>query len=182
MELFLDGYQSIPKAITMEKTALLQEIRHTFERLYSALRAFNEDTIDRIPFPGSWTAGQVAEHLIKGLSGIGRMGAKTTKTDRPADQKIPEIKKVFLDYSMKMTSPEFILPTADTHDLHEQLAAFKHIEEQHLGMAEDADLSLESLVFELPGFGAFTLYEWISFNLIHAQRHTRQLHKISQAF
>lgn len=164
----------------MGKTALLKEIQITFDGLYAALQTFNDSTINQIPFAGSWTAGQVAEHLIKGLSGIGRMGAKTKKTDRPADQKIPEIKKVFLDYSIKMTSPEFLIPTEETHQLQEQLSVLKNIEEQHIGMAEDADLSLESLVFEFPGLGTFTLYEWISFNLIHAQRHTRQLHRIRE--
>ncbi len=31
---------------------------------------------------------------------------------------------------------------------------------------------------ELPTFGTLTIYEWISFALVHTQRHTQQLKKI----
>jgi DinB family protein len=165
----------------MDRTPLLHEISRTFEGLYKALLVFNDYNLDRKPAPESWSAGQVAEHLIKGMSGIGRMGVKTVKVDRAADEKVAAIKKMFLDFSIKMTSPEFIEPTEEQHNLSGQLAGLKEIEEQHRCIAEDADLSLESQVFELPGFGAFTLYEWVSFNMVHAQRHTQQLHRIHQA-
>ncbi|AWI25722.1 DinB family protein [Flavobacterium pallidum] len=166
------------KTFKKERAMLVNEIQHTFESLYTAIGAFSEAETDIQPFAGSWSAGQVAEHLIKGMSGIGRLGTKTEKSDRPLDEKIPAIKKMFLDYSIRLTSPDFLVPTSEKHDIKAQLSELKAIEEQHRGMAEDADLSLESRLFELPGFGALTLYEWISFNLIHAQRHTLQLQNI----
>ncbi|AWA29834.1 DinB family protein [Flavobacterium magnum] len=164
-----------------QKTNLIQDISVTFENLYAALQAIGEEKLDCSPAPNSWSAGQVAEHLIKGMGNIGGMGVKTAAAHRPKDAKVAAIKDLFLDFTTKLSSPEFILPTAHKHDLKQQLHMLKSIEEQHQGMAEDADLSLESLVFELPGFGTFTLYEWIVFNIVHAQRHTHQLQKIRQS-
>ena len=41
---------------------MIAEIKQTAADLLQALEAFNEHSFNQVPFEGSWTAGQVAEH------------------------------------------------------------------------------------------------------------------------
>ncbi len=165
----------------MNKENLAQEIHAVFGKLIGVLARFDSDQIDQIPQEGSWSAGQVGEHLLKGLSGMPRLVAgKTEKTDRPHDEKVQAIRDLFLDFSTKMQSPDFILPTQDKHDKENIIGGLRQIESELAGIAQNTDLSLVCLDFELPGFGTFTVCEWISFFLAHAQRHTHQLENIDR--
>lgn len=161
----------------MEASVL--NIREIFGKLIGILSGFDENQIDKIPFEGSWSAGQVGEHLIKGLSGMPRLVAgKTAKTDRPYDAKVKAITDVFLDFTSKMKSPDFLEPTQTKHVKEDVVAGLQNIQNDLLSIVEKQDLTLTCLSFELPGFGPFTIYEWIAFTLAHAQRHTLQLEKI----
>ena len=161
------------------KEALLQKTTNTFAELYKIFNAFTEAEINMVPFENSWTAGQVAEHMIKATSGLQRLcNGKTEFVKRPPDEKINAIKGMFLDYSNKMQSPPNLLPTDSEHDKIALLASLQNIEKDIVDIATTKDLSLTCLGFELPGFGPFTIYEWLSFSLIHMQRHTMQLKRI----
>ncbi len=141
---------------------------------------FTPEQLDTIPSEG-WSAGQVAEHIIKATSGFPAFfNGRTEKSERAADEKTEGIRNLFLDFSIKMESPEFILPTHTQHNRNEILETIKTIEKELLNIAETQDLSLLCLDFELPGFGSLTKYEWISFGLAHTERHIHQLTKILQ--
>lgn len=163
----------------MNKENLIQQIQAVFGKLIGVLSGFEQNQIDKIPFEGSWSAGQVGEHLLKGLSGLPQLVAgKTEKTDRAQDDKVQAIRDLFLDFSTKMQSPDFILPTQNEHDKTKLIAGLRQIESELLDVAHNNDLSLVCLDFELPGSGPFTVCEWIAFFLAHAQRHTHQLENI----
>lgn len=161
----------------MENT--VSNINQTFARLIGILSGFDQSQIDKIPFEGSWTAGQVGEHLLKGLSGMPRLVAgKTQITERPYDAKAEAIRELFLDFDNKMQAPDFIAPTETQHSKEMLIAGLQKIESELLAIAKNEDLSITCLGFELPGFGALTIYEWLVFLTAHAQRHTFQLEKI----
>lgn len=163
----------------MNKENLILEIQAVFDKLTGVLSGFDQNQIDKIPFENSWSAGQVGEHLLKGLSGLPRLAAgKTENADRPQDAKVQAIRDLFLDFNTKMQSPDFILPTQNEHDKAQLISGLRQIENELMGVAQNTDLSLVCLDFELPGFGPFTVYEWISFFLAHARRHTHQLENI----
>lgn len=165
------------------KTQLQREITTTFENLYAALGSFTHEQINTIPFEGSWTPGQVGEHLEKALSGYPKLASGETKeSDRAADAKIQDIKNIFLDFSISMKSPDFLVLTKTSHDKNELIASFRQKEKEMQEVAEDYDLSKIVVGAEVPGMGEFTLFEWISFGLIHSQRHTHQLQKIRSHF
>lgn len=46
------------------------EIENTSNELQQVLSSFTQKDINNIPFAGSWTAGQVAEHVLKSASGV----------------------------------------------------------------------------------------------------------------
>jgi len=163
------------------KATLKQNIVETFSQLNAILSSFSEKEMNTIPFEGSWTAGQVADHLIMAMSGLPELcNGKTEKSLREPDEKIKNIKTMFQDLSIKMESPEFINPSKKENNKNSILLSLQKIEQDMLHIAETNDLTLTCLDFELPVFGKFTIYEWVSFALIHSQRHIQQLNTIFQ--
>lgn len=158
------------------------EIKNTFDTLYQTLSLFAESEINAIPFEGSWTSGQVARHIIKATSGLKQIcDSNTKKLAGNPQEKVPAIIKIFLDFSTKMNSPEFIYPEAKDYDKEALLATIKQIENELLDIAENYDLALTCMEFEMPGFGYLTIYELISFSVVHTKRHIYQLQNIYKA-
>lgn len=163
------------------KTALQKSIVETFKELNEALSSFSERELNIVPFEGSWTAGQVVKHLIMGCSGYPEMcSGKTEKTTRKPDEKVKDIQALFFNYDIKMTAPESIIPSNTEYNKNSLTLSLLKTEKELLTISETYDLTLTCPDFEIPGFGKFTIYEWISFALIHIKRHLRQLNSISR--
>lgn len=158
------------------------EIKSTFEQLYQTLSLFTQAEINAIPFEGSWTSGQVVRHIIKSTSGLKEVCDTNTKklTTNP-EEKVPALKQIFLDFNTKMNSPEFIYPEEKDYDKERLLATIKKIEEELLYIADHYDLGLTCMEFEMPGFGHLTIYELVSFAVVHTKRHIYQLTNIYKA-
>ena len=106
------------------------------------------------------------------------VSGKTEATTRPFDERAKPLRDLFLDFSTKMKSPEFLEPTATEHSKSVLLASLQQIETELLDIAQNNDLTLTLLDFEMPGSGTLTTYEWLAFLTAHAQRHTHQLENI----
>lgn len=165
------------------KDQLKEEIRSTFGALVEVLGAFTEKELDQIPYEGSWTAGQVAEHIVKFLGNVeGFLNKDVAPTiDRPYDAKCGVLRKIFLDFSLKMKSPDFILPESAVHDKETIIRKIPTLEQQLLDAVENMDLTLTCQSFELPNMGFLTRMEWLTFFVVHTQRHIHQLRNISKA-
>lgn len=161
------------------KTEVQKNIIETFKKLGEILAKFSESDFNTVPFKGSWTAGQTAQHVILVCSGYPELFAgNTEKTTRKPDEKIKEIESIFLDFQTKMDAPEFVRPEMKDYSQNSLTLDLLSIESDLLKASETCDLTLTCLDFEVPGFGKFTILEWIYFGLIHSQRHTKQLHDI----
>lgn len=168
-----------PLEIAKHHYPLKTEIDKTFETLIEVFSSFPQNQLDVVPFEGSWTAGQVGEHIVKFASGIPQFfNTKIEPTHRPFDEKKKELQALFLDMSQKMKSPDFIVPTETQHNKENLLISFKTIEGQMQEAVESMDLKLTCGSFELPGTGFLTRFEWLAFFLAHTQRHIVQLQKI----
>jgi hypothetical protein len=161
------------------KTRLQKKITDTFEQLYKILSSFSDKELNTVPYEGSWTAGQVIQHLILASSGYPEMcSGPTEKTTRKPDEKVKDIEALFLNFAIKMQSPEFIKPLDKKYDKNSLTLSLQKIEKELLHVSETYDLTLTCLDSEIPSFGKFTIYEWINFSLIHIQRHIKQLNII----
>ncbi|MCD0468844.1 DinB family protein [Flavobacterium sp. JAS] len=161
------------------KEAIQKDIIETFKNLNAILFLFSQEEFNIIPGNDCWSAGQTAQHLILACSGYPKLfSGRTQETDRKYDEKVKDIKALFLNFDIKMDSPDFLKPAAIDYNKDSLSSTFHHIESDLLHAAETMDLTLTCLDFELPGFGKFTIFEWISFALIHIQRHTKQLNNI----
>lgn len=166
--------------VILSSTALASEVDKALSEMTSLLSSLDEQQINQVPFEGSWTAGQVGQHILLSIVNLPRMlhGPSEETTDRASDSKLGPIKRIFLDYSTKFTSPDFIKPKQKDYDKTELIAALDKTKHEIMEAANTLDLTKTSTVFELPGEGHLTVYEWISFATVHTTRHNHQLRHI----
>ncbi len=92
----------------METQQLESDINKTFTVFAEIISSFNKDQFNLIPFEGSWTAGEVAEHIILSVSGFEKtMNGPVAETGRAPDALNEKIKAIFLDFTTKMKSAGF---------------------------------------------------------------------------
>jgi hypothetical protein len=162
----------------MDKEILAQEIRQSADDFIATLSRFNDEQLNTIPFTGSWTAGQLADHVRKATDGI--PDSHTRAADRDAGLYVNTFTSLFLDFTIKFESPGFIIPDDgpfQTKNLVEELVRIKH---QNDAIAVTSDLTRLCVDFELPGLGHLTRYEWLKFIVVHTRRHTHQLKNIAE--
>lgn len=162
-----------------------QELLYKFDtvtqELDRLLSSLDEEQLNRIPFKNSWTAGQVGDHLSRSYAVIGVLNGNVATTQRPPDQKLDEVEKLFLNFDIKMESPREILPSESPLKKDPLLASLqKRIAEQR-DVILHKDLSKTCLDFAIPEYGPFTRWEWIGFSTVHTQRHVHQLKNIIRA-
>ncbi|CAC9973201.1 DinB family protein [Flavobacterium panici] len=163
------------------KTDVQKDIVETFKKLNDILSKFSENELNQVPFQGSWTPGQVVQHIILACSGFPELFAgNTEKTTRKPDEKIKDIEGLFLNFNIKMDAPVFLKPEKKEYNKNALNIELLRLESELLDCAEKYDLTLICLDFQVPGFDKFTMYEWIDFALVHTQRHTHQLNSIFQ--
>ena len=156
---------------------LTTSINETFNKLIEVLSSFTD--LNSSPAPKTWTAGQIAEHLIKSWQIILEIfPGSTEEPDREIDKNVDMFKSVFLNFDIKMESPDFILPSNNRHRKEDIIQSLQDIETNILNFVPTHNLELICLDFELPTFGKFTKYEWLWFCLFHTQRHIHQLEKL----
>src|SRR5579859_2252379 len=96
------------------KNDLSAEIAATKEALLTVLNKYDENTINIVPFEGSWSGGQVAEHILKSASGIlAALEGATKPADRDPEQNVGQLRGIFLNFGIKMKSPGFIIPSGE---------------------------------------------------------------------
>ena len=157
---------------------LYQELEAATNAYLDVVAALSQDEINTVPFPGSWTAAQVTEHLCKSDNAmIQALNGPVQQTNRAADEMVGNLRAIFLDFSTKLPSPEFIIPDAGTHDKDDLLNFFRAGREQIGKAIKTLDLTATC---HLPIFGEPTRLELIAFIIFHTLRHTNQVKNISE--
>lgn len=160
-------------------TQLLGEFDKATSELMQLITAFDEKQFNTVPFEGSWTAGQLAEHLRKSYEAKKTLQHPVKAADRKPDTFIEPIKKDFLNFTNKFNSPAFIVPEKKNYNKEVLLAQISQSREQIMEAIKTLDL-LEGTSFVLPGCGELTRLELIYFMVFHTQRHIHQLKNIYQ--
>jgi hypothetical protein len=161
----------------------LSELQHILDSFTEEFSKFSVEQVNTVPYEDSWTPGQVAEHVNMSVSGFNDMlNGPVKDTDRPYDAMVADLKKYFLDYSIKMQSPDFVIPEAKNYGkaslLHALNSSFTNIVHSAKTLAADKTCT----GFELPVLGYLTRLEAIAFVTYHTQRHIHQLKKMNRAF
>ena len=82
---------------------------------------------------------------------------------------------MFLDFTMKFNSPEFITPKADSYEKETLITDLTKSIEHLRELRNKINLSE---IISLPAFGEITKLELLHFVLYHTQRHIHQLKNI----
>lgn len=165
----------------MDINANTKEMDQTFNELLALLGTIREDQINTVPFPGSWTAGQLAQHVVLSAGGfVQLLNGPFKDTYRDPELHSANIKSTFLDFNIKMKSPDFIVPANHPYQKEELTQELTHIRAGLLKAIQASDPTLTCIAFELPVLGYLTRVEAITFTIVHTQRHIHQLKNIRQ--
>ncbi|MCS3797734.1 DinB family protein [Niastella sp. OAS944] len=162
------------------KTAneLLLEFEAATNAFIEKVAALSQSEINTVPFTGSWTAAQVIEHLCKSDDHMIKvLNGPVQPTNRPPDAGVPNLEAIFLDFSTKLPSPEFIIPSNETFDKESIISRFKTGRQQIGKAIQTLDLTPTC---HMPIFGEPTRFEIITFVIVHTQRHTNQVKNITE--
>ena len=161
----------------LEKDQLRKALTTEFDEFIAVFSSFEEKSINRKPFPDSWTPAQVATHIIKATDGV--PDSATKSLDREIDLYLASIRPWWEDLNQKFKSPEPLRPDDKPRSKNEVLSELQRVREKDLKIVEEKDLTLICLDFELPRIGYLTRYEWLWFIQMHLKRHLFQLRNMS---
>ena len=162
----------------MKTTSLSTELETTIAEFIKLVHSFTPEQLNTVPFEGSWTAAQVAEHVYKSSSSI--IQALTSEgiiPGRQPDTRIKELKDTFLNFEIKFQSGKFITPGDGVYEKETMLAklqeSFNRIKELSATVNVSEMISNRAL-------GDITKLELLHFFVYHTQRHAHQLQNIGE--
>lgn len=161
------------------REGLIRKINYTISEYIDIVELLGNDKINQIPYEKSWTAAQLCNHVIKSALGFARaIKSAGTPTDMNSEEKIAELKAIFLDTSNKFESPEQIAPESGPFERQKVIDDLTQC-------VKDLDFNSQNtnLSEEINGgpLGMITKYESLHFVLYHSQRHLGQLKRIYDA-
>jgi hypothetical protein len=160
-------------------TDFIAGVQSAAAALREASGQFTPEEFGMIPFEGSWSAAQVAEHVLKSASGIPVvLRGQHMAADRDPEQEVNTIRSIFLDLDNKMKSPGFILPSDKPPGQKELLSQLDDVFEKIMKYAGNVNLADLFTDFPFPQMGLLTGYEWLCFITCHTERHTVQVNNI----
>jgi hypothetical protein len=161
------------------KNDLISELLTTKNNLLQILDSFDIENINTVPFEDSWTAGQVARHVLKSASGVSAALNGPAKTaDRDPGQHLKLLGDIFLNFDIKMKSPDFVLPDDEPKDKVVLIRLLGETFDGIIKVTESDDLDMICTTFEVPNLGFLSRKEFIWFTIVHTQRHIHQLKNI----
>lgn len=159
-----------------DRRAVSNELENIDNELTKILSALSEESINIIPFENSWTIAQVAGHImlsnqsvLSSLTSVGKV------TDKNPYEGMEKIKGQFLDFSKKLKSPEFILPTKNIYKKETIINDLKSSTDKIKDLSNSTNLN-ETVTHRV--FGEVTKLELLYFVVYHTQRHLQQLQNI----
>ena len=164
----------------MKRKELHIAIDETLSDLLDVVSNFNQEQFNMAPDKDSWTPGEIAQHLVLSLSGfVELMNGPTQETNRKPDEHVETIKNVFLNFNIKLKSPDFIIPEKKDYNKEDLLRTLKKLKLALEEIVENAELDKTCTLFEIPGgLGHLTRLEALAFVIYHTQRHVHQLKNI----
>lgn len=159
--------------------AISEEASETFNGFICTLQSVEDKKFNMIPFEGSWTAAQVGDHVQQFLNGVTKVGEQPVEQPaRHYDDFIQPLRQLFLNFDIRMKSPDFVAPSNEPVDKELLIMQLKDTSGKILHLIAEEDLTLLCKGFELPTMGELTRLEWAYFGIYHTQRHTHQLQNI----
>ncbi len=160
-------------AETIEAKELFASLDETWNELLHLVSSTNEALINKVPFKNSWTVAQLSTHITKSNKGMAKaLEIQGKPAERDPAEGVDKMKKIFLDFSTKYQSPEFINPESHAYDKESVVNDLEN-SIQRLKI-ERTKVDLSDMI-NVQVFGEVTKHELFYFVLYHTQRHIHQL-------
>jgi hypothetical protein len=164
--------------ITLNQLVAIQ-VESTEKKLMQTIASIKQEDINQVPFEGSWTAGQVCEHVNLSVSGvINTLKAPAEVTERNPDQHAKELRDMFLNFNLKFSAAPAIIPSGVDHDKKALVDTLTNTFENLVDIIQAEDLTGTFAGFKFPGMGQLTRLEWVYLTIYHTQRHIHQIKNI----
>ena len=162
---------------------LIADLKHNTLRLKMAIREVPDYDFNTPPKEGAWSVAGILEHLFRSEFGIPKLfkGEASPVEDRPADAKVAEFISTFVESDKKYQSFEQINPTETAKNKEELLGRFVDLRDREIALLQNQPLDEVCHLYPHPIFGHLTRYEWAEFNIIHTQRHLKQIEETAEA-
>ena len=169
----------LSKLQIMDIKAAEMEAGQTFAELIETVGYLEDSELNKVPFEGSWTAGQVVQHVILSAGGfVHLLNGPTIDSQRDPEASIPMIKGIFLNFSTKMKSPDSIDPEEKDYSKMDLINTLNTIKLELSKSISTLDTSKICMLYEIPTMGNISRAEAIIFVTVHTQRHIHQLKNI----
>ena len=165
---------------SMSQYELIDEIENAHQDLFHQLSQFSEQELNRVTNEGSWTAGQVTEHIIKSNGGIlhNLLNGDVSPIARAYDEQVDLIKTIFRSGDKMKTAP-VLEPGQPPHEFDDLLKSLKQQKDQQLETINQKDLKELSIELQFPPTpNGLTRFEWLIFMIEHTKRHCKQIENI----
>jgi len=157
---------------------LFESFDETTSELLKTISLFNEEEINTVPFENSWTAAQVADHVMQSnKSMIQSLNEEGRSASGNVDEGVQKLKEIFLNFDSKLQSPKFILPTQERYDRKQLITELRDSVDQIKELSARIDVT-EMIDHRV--LGGITKFEILHFVVYHTQRHIHQLKNIFQ--
>ncbi len=158
---------------------LIEHYQQNLEEFIASFIDMPANHFNQKPEEGSWSVGQVVEHIFRSeLASTRILNGKTKTPDEHSDEKAEYIRRQFTDRKKKFTAFGPIVPSEDPKDPQELAEKIRQNRKKQIQLLETADLNEICLNFEHPLFGLMSRKEWMVFNSTHANRHKAQISDI----
>lgn len=165
----------------LDTKTIFASLDKAFSQLLGIISSTDSNNINIIPTDNhelkeSWTAAQVMVHITKSNKAIRQSLKMEGKiSGRDPGERAAELKKMFLDFTVKFQSPEFIIPEKD---IYQKEILVAELNNSVKGLKETAATVDLSEIISLPAFGEITKFELLHFVLYHTRRHIHQVKNI----
>jgi hypothetical protein len=163
----------------INKEQILSELDQSTNELIAQLQQCDEANFNKSPGANSWSAAQVAEHILLLETQVNRALLAADITERQIDLKIIPLKKGFENAEKKYVAPDFIIPSASHKNKQELIDGLKKQRDTLKQIIETTDLT-HTPKYKHPVIGDMTRLEWVYFTIYHTERHLRQLQTIAR--
>lgn len=162
---------------------LKEQLLNNTDAFINKINEFPDSQFNAKPDSDSWSAAEVLEHVYRSEFGVPRLFVGETRKvmDRQPDALVTKMKARFLESDSKMKASGVILPTEGEKSKKDLIGKFRTNRQKIADLIDELPPDELCLKFEHPVFGLLTRVEWVHFNMIHSQRHMKQLERIQSS-
>jgi len=156
--------------------SIINQMEAALGETVQLLSSLSKEELNTVPFEGSWTPAQVGQHLLKAETGMDKLLLVPTETAaRQPDEKVEETKSIFLDFTAKYQSPDFIIPEEKEYTYDELVEPLKENKNKISEASKTANLNQIAPLPPNHPFEGYTKLEMVHFLTYHTIRHNQQI-------